>query len=128
MAQVVMATGQIHKKIATFFLNVKILRLPFDWKTPSGYLIAVIFQSMLAAYHFFLTSTITTFGIGTYLFLLSPIEDIKVNFDSTTHRKPNMQRTPRIRNVRKLCEFVEIHADSKQLSDSVLKNEINSIF
>lgn len=71
---------------------------------------------MLAAYHFYIGATVAAFGISTYLLLLSLIGDIKVNFNSINKgRTPEMKRT-RIRNVKQLCEFVEIHANSMQLS------------
>lgn len=126
-----------HKKLAqiktvSFHSNAKIPRVPFDWKTPSGFLVMMILQSILGAYHFFLSSTITTFGIAIYLFLHSAIEDIKANFDSTTYKRPNMRKrtTTRIRSVKQLCEFVELHSDSKQLSRTLCwnSNQIKILF
>lgn len=89
-------------------------RLPFDSKTPIGYLISIIFQSIVAAYHFYFDATIAYFGIGAYLFLLSLTKDIKANLNST-NKKSKIQR-PHLRNVNQMCAIVKIYSSTRQLS------------
>lgn len=97
-----------------FFSIWKWSRFPFDTQSPSGYLVAVILESFVCSYYFFVMASTTTIGIGTYLFLLAPIKDIKATVFSID--KKDKSKKTRIENVQQLCEFVEFHADTKQLS------------
>lgn len=74
----------------------------------------MVVQAAVVAYHSFLCATMATSGIGTYLLLLAIIEDIKTEFNST-RMGPQMEMTHN-QSTKQLCEFVKIHADSKQLS------------
>lgn len=106
-------------------IHTQIHRCPFDTKNPFGYLVAVIPQTILASYHFYFTGTITAFGIGTYLFLFSPIADIRSGL-TPTDEKTKMEKS-RLRDMKHLCEFIEIHAASKQLSHKILSFNPSSV-
>lgn len=87
------------------------IRFPFDWKTPFGYLIAFAVQciTLLIAVQFI--ALIVSNGIGVYLLIISMIKDLKravkhlIKLDKNEHLF-----------IKQLYDFIEFHSIAKQLS------------
>lgn len=89
-------------------------RYPFDWRTPSGYLAAVFIQYIIAVYGFAFFGAMLSFGLGTYLFTVTLIDDAKEvlqNVDDCAKFKRKQTRM-----LKQLYNFIRFHSDMKQLN------------
>lgn len=97
----------------TFQMHLcKSCRLPFDWKTPPGYLVAIAIQYTMISYAAIIGSSVTTFGIGTYLYVIASCECIKENLLSMRMTNGNDANGE---SVEQLIEFIQFHSLVKQL-------------
>lgn len=91
------------------------LRFPFDWKTPSGYLVAWIAQlvGLFALYTAVIPFFIFIFGLC-WLFN-AIVRDISV--DSSVAFK-NIKMTadgyPDAESIERICDAIQLHSDAKQ--------------
>lgn len=94
-------------------LNI-VTRYPFDWRTPFGYLAAVFIQYIIAVYGFAFFGAMLSFGLGTYLFTITLIDDAKGvlrNVDDSAKFKRNQTRM-----LKQFYEFIHFHSNMKQLN------------
>lgn len=99
--------------------------MPFDWKTPIGYLFICLFQSFL----FFCVCTngsnIMNFIIGVCLMSILIIEDIKSDFDVQTISGNTNKDKMKLKKG--LYDAVQFHSNVKQFSKlSILTNFANN--
>lgn len=113
--------------VSTCSFSIISIRIPFNWKNSLfEYLIAVIYQSILASFVLHHVACFISFALGGYLFLTfnkaymidnlksinKMVKDKKPKLRKAKDRKP---RTDRISN--QLRSFIRMHADIKQLSE-----------
>lgn len=102
-----------------FFLFEK-CRLPFDWKNPIGYLIAVTLQYIIAIYAAIFMSCIVTLGFGAFLFAVAVNKISKQSL--YTICKKAKHKTSQTHLLKRLHEFIHFYSSVKQLS--VLKSNL----
>lgn len=97
------------------FFTVKISeRLPFDWKNPMGYGIALVIQFIAVIFIFNVVGGVTSFGIGYYLFANATIKEFK----SSIHLLEDSAKEngELLRALNRFAEFIEWHSILNQLS------------
>lgn len=87
-------------------------RLPFDWKNPQGYLIAITLQYIIGIYAITFVGCIVTLGFGTFLFAVA-VNKISKQSLSTIRKKAKHKSNE---TLRRLYEFVQFDSSVKQLS------------
>lgn len=95
-----------------------LFRLPFDWKTPKGYLIAFIAQAIAICYYVAISNMILLLFGGLSTFSLAFISDIQIclndlNNDVVTNKQGSSNLLEMKMKFRDLLEF---HAEATQLS------------
>lgn len=91
-----------------------LFRLPFDWKNPLGYLVAVILQYIMALYCLMLAFCCVFHGIGCCLFFYTIVsKSVKDNLKQINENAAADQSL--------VADFVEIYSHLKKLnvSDSI---------
>lgn len=88
------------------------LRLPFDWKNPSGYLIAVCIEGIvsLPVLHYF--AFIVSFGLGGYFFAIASVKDMKADMQSV-NEAAKIKQSDCLKHIN---EFAHLHANTIRLS------------
>lgn len=89
-------------------------RLPFNWRTPFGYLIAFSIQYVTVHNMAQIFACYVNFFFGLYQMLMSLVEDIKSEL--TILCEPADTNNHPIDVKQKLSEFIEFHSEVKQLS------------
>lgn len=90
-------------------------RFPFDWKNPSGYLIAFFAEVVLISCAAIAGVLATNFGIGINLILISLATDVQADILSINQIIKN--RPERSQVVKQFKDFVRFCSDAKQLSE-----------
>lgn len=88
--------------------------MPFDWKTPIGYIIALTLQYFGLAYLYSFTAFILSIEIGCYLLAMEFIIDIKNDlnfFNEIAKSKKNQSQLSS-----RLPDSIQFHIRLKQLS------------
>lgn len=90
------------------------LRLPFDWKNPSGYFMAICLEGIvgLPVLHYF--AFCVSFGLCGYLFSIAFVKDLKSDMRSLNEAAKI--KKSEVDCFKHLKEFVHLHADGVQLS------------
>lgn len=99
----------------SYWLCIKhILRLPYDWKNPIGYLVAVSALLLWALFPFQYMGCIITLAFGVFMFATALVKDL----NGVLHSINSMINDKESRNemYKELSEFIRIHANAKQLS------------
>lgn len=90
--------------------------MPYDWKNPIGYLVTAIWQYISLQRLLGFLGLASSFGIGGLLFGITVVRDmksvLKLTNESTISHEENKSEV-----LKKLYEFIEIHAMVKELSD-----------
>lgn len=94
-------------------------RLPFDWKNPVGYLVAVFCQSALLLNPVRYMACMLTLVLATCILLLALIKEgvgvlRKINDNA---KRPRSQQQQQQHTLELLADFIRMHTDAKQLSD-----------
>lgn len=106
-----------HPKIMFAFIFLQIdYRLPFDWKTPSGFLIALSIQSILSICVMVTLECLAIFGLGTCLMLFPLTKDMKNNLRTISHDARRKKNRSKI--IKQFSQFIQFHSKLIQLSDS----------
>lgn len=102
-----------------YFTNLDFNRMPFDWKNPTGFLVAVIIQYIFDVITLSVSAWSAALNIGAVLFIFTLIKDIRRslkpindNAKSTTRKRQAMQQ---------LSDYIQLHSNVKQLSKMVPK-------
>lgn len=88
-------------------------RLPFDWKSPYGYLIAIAIQYVMGRYGYMIGASIFVLSIGAYLYGNSLSKGIKGSlfaFNRNVRAKTDQSIL-----LEQVIEFLELHSNAKQL-------------
>lgn len=104
----------IENESINFVFIVAILRLPFEWRYPSIYLLIVVMQCIAVTYLFYLIAGLAAFGIGAYVFGLTATSEIKkslILLDKLLKSKTDLQQLTKFISI-----FVHYHSLLKQLS------------
>lgn len=99
-------------------------RLPFDWKTPRGYLVAVILLYIITVYTQFGCTNLLAVPIAAFVFAISVIEDIENVLVSINESTINAQaremgaqaQATQLQTIKQFTIFIETHSNLKQLS------------
>lgn len=89
-------------------------RVPFNWKNPNGYLMAVLFEYVLTIYMFVFLECVLSLGITAFLFEVAVIEYLKNNLNSIKN-KSSKSHEGQLKTIEKFSNFIEIHSMMKQL-------------
>lgn len=98
----------------TFELLLKLHRQPFDWKNLIGYSIIFIEQYIMLAYFCTFASAAISLEIGSYLWVMEFIKDIKNDISSIS--KIAKSRRNQTQMLKKLFDSIQFHSHVKQLS------------
>lgn len=97
-------------------------RIPFDWKNPIGYFIAICLQCfvILCISHYFAFAV--SIGVGGFSFMFAFAKDMRSDLRS-------LNKASNIKNSEKDCfkhfsEFVHLHSNGVQLSNKQSRNKI----
>lgn len=105
----------ILQKLKSKFYLYNVRRVPYDWKNPIGYLVTTIYQYISLRRMLGLLELFVMFGIGSLLFVITVVRDMKMILKSANERaiagKQNQSQA-----LKKLHEFIKIHAMLKELS------------
>lgn len=96
--------------VSNLFFNI-----PFDWKNPIGYLIAVILQLIVTLYSMCYMGSFLSLAFGTFLFTISIAKDLKsilISINKRVNKKPKNSQLLKL-----LIKFHQLHTDLKQLSN-----------
>lgn len=91
-------------------------RVPFDWKNPAGYFIAATLQFIMIGFDLFYIACITSFGVGSYLFVISVVKDVKSNTNLINHSAKDKKN--RLQTLKQLSEFIDINSISLKLKSN----------
>lgn len=97
------------------FENYIIFRLPFNWRTPFGYLVALTAQSLAAVSTLLCGTTAMSFGIGTCWLFINMAKDIISDFEQLNVADYSKKTSP-TKAMQHFCNIVQCYADLKQLS------------
>lgn len=107
-----------HLDIFIWFLMI--WRLPFDFKTPMKYLVAIVIQSATVYNTAVMSICPVTFSIGTSFMFISLTKDIRRDLCSI-NESLKMQFNRSI-ITRQFVDFIRFHSDLIQLSDALNEN------
>lgn len=107
-------------KILINFLSI--WRLPFNWRHPLGFLVAVFLQIIAVIFPFRYLSCFITFALGSYLFVSTLTNDV-VNYVKSINDDAKKSKS-KIDIYKKLSELVHLHSDGKQLSETAINESL----
>lgn len=94
--------------------NMILHRVPFNWRTPYGYLI-VHFSTLQITYYIFMESTFNlSLAIGICCFMAASANDIKAKINEI--HSSNAQNEESTEFYKKVCGILKFHMTMKQLS------------
>lgn len=93
-------------------------RLPFDWKNPMGYLLAVALQYTVSTYIFFLLAGFSALAIGSYFIGLTGAKEIRICIFETNRRLQTKYERAYIHRF--IFIFIQWHSRLKQLSPHLI--------
>lgn len=107
---------------------INICRFPFDWMNPIGYSVPMVLQYILLTYEISLVAFLNSFGLGTFLFTICIVKDMKSCLNTISEDwkkskkfKSNIELNKRLRVnearlklSKELCNFVEFHGIMKK--------------
>lgn len=90
------------------------IRLPFNWKTPLGYLIAQLAQTLAAYFTLVCLASVLCFLVGSCWLFITFIEDITQNlFVWNNDKTANRNHEDRLKCY---CNIIQSYVDVNQLS------------
>lgn len=89
-------------------------RLPFDWHTPWGYLIAIGLESIITFCLNLYIACVVALTLGCFLFAISTTKDINSNLRSLNKQAKIGQSEADI--YEEFTEIISLHSEQKQLS------------
>lgn len=89
--------------------------MPFDWKTPFGYLMALAIMYLVLMHLYMFDVAVISFEVGCYLWLMEFVKDIQNEtnlFNETVKFRENRSQILK----KQLCDSIQFHSQVKQLS------------
>lgn len=105
---------RIENNCIVFFCHFRI-RFPYDWRNPSGYLVAISIQYFLAFYPSRYVGCFLCFAFGAFMFSMATVEILKNELHAIDMMGSG--RKTREKMLKSFSEFIRRHADAKQLSE-----------
>lgn len=97
-------------------LTVEILRLPYNWKTPLGYLITLVFQAVAAISTFLSFIPTICLLCGSCFLIIAFVDDISNDLDILNNIDGGGMSRPCHRIVKeRFCNTIQFHTDLKGL-------------
>lgn len=96
----------------TIVFSIAILRYPFDWRTPLGYIIATTQQYITFTYMLFCLSAITSLGIGADIIAITVSNEIKTIIKIANKKLRSKKERPLA--LKRFTEIIEWHSMVKQ--------------
>lgn len=97
--------------------------MPFEWRAPIPYIIAVTFQVVTGSHTAVIYVITTLLYVGLCAFLTTFVTELEEELQlfemDNIHQIDNNQtrlNEKRVAIKKKLCEFIQLHADTTQLS------------
>lgn len=87
-------------------------RLPFDWRDPVGFLIAMAIHCTLFWYEIMIAGCLISFAIGCYCFAIATIKLVRVSLLSISQRI-GVKGKQKL-NLDQLVEYIELHSYVKK--------------
>lgn len=100
-------------------------RLPFDWKTPLGYLIAVTFLCVTAYCVFFSAVPILGIAIGSSILANTAI-DVATSDVNQLKEMTDQSHLSHIDMLKRFCSIIEDISDIKELSQKAINLKVTS--
>lgn len=94
-------------------LHFNVLRKMSDWRTPTKYMAAFIFESLATAYVVMVGASLLLHGFGSCLLLMAFIKDIETDLRSLNAHKRNKITDAEF--YKYICKFIQFHTEIKQL-------------
>lgn len=105
-----------------------IQRLPFNWKSPKGYFIAVLLQMVVSLYPMCYLGTFSSLAVGAFIFATLALKELKSKLKSIKKRAKSKQNQFELWT--QFVKFYQLHTDLKQLSklkyESCFRNQMDS--
>lgn len=92
-------------------------RFPFDWRTPIGFVFAIILESFTILYANLLISCSLSSGVGVYMWGLTMTKDIKINLNSINEIVHSKNKRSKL--SKRFNDTVHYHSVVKQLSTTI---------
>lgn len=89
--------------------------MPFNLKNLAGYTVAIPLQCIVVTYGIFCLMTVVMVGLAMYSFEISLSKDIKTILHSID--ECSKTRINRLNNFLQFTEYINLHSDTKQLSN-----------
>lgn len=89
-------------------------RLPFDWKTPIGYLFALAAESVSAHSALFCFTPIISFFVGSAWLIICSLEDISNDLTELNGSKTSNKNPDEVKEH--FCHVIRFYSDARQLS------------
>lgn len=89
-------------------------RLPFKWRNPVGFLIAIVMEYAILLYALIVTASILSMAIASFLYAVALSRDIKGSLFAFNLNAQAKVDQPIL--LDQLTEFIEVHSSAKQLS------------
>lgn len=101
-----------------FYVTRWLLRYPFDWKNPFGFLICAALQYRMILHSLRLLACVLSLALGAFLFAISMVKELKSELITINEMAKRKKTRPGV--AKKLYNFLEVHTDLKRLSKSRL--------
>lgn len=101
--------------IISVIMHISMLRVPFNWKSPIGFLIAMTVQCTIITYMAMIGACVLAVAIGSYFYTMAASKCIKENLFTVTENCRDKSKRKLIRV--QLIEFIDFHTQVKQLSN-----------
>lgn len=89
-------------------------RVPFNWKTPAGYLVAFLGETLSSACTIYTTTPIICFIVGACCMLAAFVKDIASELTAFNADKLADAKQPDVK--KHFCKIIRMFTDVKQLS------------
>lgn len=90
------------------------MRLPYDWKTPTGYLMALFIQYLMTIYPYQFIGCFLLLAFGAFMIANALVESLKHELHSIDQMASDKKSQKNM--YKTLSEFIQAHASAKQLS------------
>lgn len=91
-------------------------RLPFDWHTPSGYLIAFLAQTIESFFTVYSACPILCIVVGSCWLFIAFVRELTSELPTLNAAIKSSDERRHLHVKKQLCEIIELYSDVKQLS------------
>lgn len=95
-------------------ISFEILRLPFDWKNPTGYMAASVFNFIIFREMYRFIGVLVVYGIAAVLYGIPIVKDMETIIKSTNDIVKTKLNDAEA--FKQLGEFIKLHSEIKRLN------------